>query len=201
MTENYDKIESRFAGLIKKYNMGSYFESGDLLSEWFCMTLEGKAQKQTLEQFFIDLMRKRFGDSRQEYGRIKQKAIFTSRESDETLSSLPHDVNTEALALKQYLSKEERSIFVLHYEWGFNETEIANIFGVSSSRICQRLQRVQERIRKKIAAEKQRENSRELEAVLRQETKGNRWRVESFADKAMARLKSWGVESYLATCF
>lgn len=41
---------------------------------------------------------------------------------------------------------EERAFFLLRYQYGFKEIEIAGLYGLTESRICQRLAGIHERL-------------------------------------------------------
>lgn len=90
---------------------------------------------------------------------------------------------------------------ILFYGWGFNEAEIGNLFGISESRVCQRLKRVQEGLSKRIAAQERRESAGELAKVLCPQAEGVRWTVGKVSFARMEIGKSWGVESYSEASF
>lgn len=57
-------------------------------------------------------------------------------------------VNFRILADRYGLKKDdERIIFILYFRWGFNHADIAELYGVSESRICQRMSVIFTKIR------------------------------------------------------
>jgi len=59
-------------------------------------------------------------------------------------------IDFRQLADRYALQKEERIIFILYFRWGFNQQDIADLYGVSESRICQRMSVIFGKIRSQL---------------------------------------------------
>lgn len=184
-----------FSKLINKYNFNSIMAE-DVRQEYELYRLEGKAKKQTATQFLIDYVRKHNGSTRNVSSSKRPQNGFSQFDDDIGVSVFELENRRDYFEYGKYLNKEDRIVFCLLFKWGFDETEVANIFGVSVSRISQRFKRIQERIRSKIEREKQGEDSGKLEALLPKKARGVRWRVECFEDKGMEIGEPFGVECY-----
>lgn len=97
------------------------------------------------------------------------------------------------------LDKVNRAAFILQNQWGFSEVEIGHLFGVTGSRICQKLKGVEGRLSKsqKRKPRSSKEGTRKVEAVERIK----RQEVPERAAQTMAREESREVESLDVPCF
>lgn len=93
-------------------------------------------------------------------------------------------------------NKFDRAIMILTYEWGLNEIEIADLFGVSESRVSQWHARIQKRLSARIAKEKSSIRERKMETLLSQKAGGNERRLEQDPTEGVERCQSFGVASF-----
>lgn len=151
----------------------------DCVQEVLCRMFEGKHQHSTIDQCVIDYLRTDTGR--------KGAPGYTSRlnlinadtigpRSDDESDGLDYGrVGFDPGAsegiegfdwvrcVTRGLSRDEKIIVSLKANWGFREIEIANLFGVSESRISQRVKRIQERISARIEAQERTKISRDAE--------------------------------------
>jgi predicted transcriptional regulator len=123
--------------------------------------------------------------------------------------SVDRDSLNDFERLIEPLKSSDRAIVCLAYVWGFKGKEIADLFGVTESRISQRIESIQkslsqtvavqelnpvERVRQEVEEirESQREVQRELEAFL-QAQGTDRSKLEREADRWVEAEKSWAL--------
>jgi len=185
-----------FKKLIQKYAFNGGIDARDVLQEYECCLLEGKALNQKPKYFVIDYLRKHNADKRY----LSNNVISQFEERGQAIvGGLPRfklSSGQDYFEYGKFIKGRDKIVFNLFYRWGINETEISNIFGVSLSRVSQRVKRISERIRKKIKKEKQREKKISLEEVLREKTKREWWGVELFKSQEMEIGSPFGVEKY-----
>ncbi len=134
----------------------------------FCMQLIEKGWRQTVDQALIDFQRKMFGRTRQcsdsdrksrQHLQVPGNATKNS-EIDRRVIDQP-DGRIGSATRSGYLAEvsdflkgfesEDRAIFVLNALWELNLEEIGYCFGITESRVSQRLTSLQERISEKMA--------------------------------------------------
>ena len=141
----------------RKLGLGEHAE--DIAQEVVAKFASGQGRHQTVDQAVIDVARGSFGDSRYDVHQQRRNLTRTYESldivanADRYGSTQSHQFDYPRIIDK--LKSIERAIIVLRYEWGFKETEIAHCFGVTESRISQRLTRIQIGLRYGMAAEEQ----------------------------------------------
>lgn len=128
----------------------------DFASESLLKFIEGR--QATNHQFYVDFMRDNFE------GRYGQKhnysfALYEDRSDHEKhgeekpyLKTEENPlVNLEIEALFKNLKLDKRIIYILRNHWGMSESEIAFVFGLTESRICQILKEVTRILKKRTA--------------------------------------------------
>lgn len=168
-----------------------------------------QGRKTSLVNIFTDYRRQQFGDTRFDSG--AQRQLLTTRilstspfeespEHDWTESCIdfrdPRTFPDQFRSLSDLLNGFygiERAIMILLGQWGMSEVEIGNIFGVSESRISQRLKGIQKRLYARAAAEKSRERKREMEALLLPDAEGESG-LEQGSFERMEIGQSWQME-------
>lgn len=132
ISENYKDIYRRFKYILKSYRV-KLDHLDDVVQEYFKTILEGKSQHQTLDQFFIDYSRKQ----RWTYKTTPLKHYsFDDRLLRHHGSLTPIEVSSKILGI---VDTELRIISLLIAKYGFDQVEIAELFGVSPARICQKI--------------------------------------------------------------
>lgn len=168
-----------------------------------------RGRKATFEQLFTDFLRTGYGDTRSNSGAARSRATLTAKTIDtHDFGGLPtaiaRDWRMPIIDRKhfKFWDTTERCIAILRFEWGFSEAEIADCFGVTESRVCQRIKRIQgclsERITQTQDAGTSRKGSSEMEGLLLSQTK-ERPQLEFRPDKEMARRESRGLEETYET--
>jgi DNA-directed RNA polymerase specialized sigma24 family protein len=147
--------------------MGFMRDREELSQEVLCRMLEGKNRSSTIDQIVIDALRERTGRKGQPSYDGRKNLYYSNSIGPEELQLPSRDHNGVTLDDRLDIQRgidtfrgEERAFLVLRYVWGMNEVEIGNIFGVSESRISQRLTRIQERLSARIKKEAGRERKR-----------------------------------------
>jgi hypothetical protein len=167
--------------------------------------LEGRHQHATIDQAVIDNLRKRSG-RKGSVGYDQRLSLENATQSESAThlffcsSHSGHDVETRE-DVSRYLrfvsDSIDRGCYVLYHAWGLNAGEIGDIFGFSESRVCQRLERVQSSLSKRIAAQKrarvQGKTSGEMAGVLSEETIRNGWGLGERESYDLAQIKSFGM--------
>lgn len=158
------------------FRFGYERDEEDAAQDFFVRVLEGKSQHQTIDQFVIDFLRKRYGNKRHPGGN-KKSALehadsFEQGEFDRTTADLSGEQlenrrDLIRLALRAGKDQDADILWLFRVE-GFNETEIADHYKISPSRVSQRLKRVQSRLSERIKKEAgyPRKGKTELESIL-----------------------------------
>lgn len=174
---------------------GYHQHADDFAAEVAIKTIEGR--KASTEQLFVDYLRKEYGDARLASGREKMRDRHAMQElADTVAASTRNSAALEQLCGGFRIYGSSRAILVLYYKWGFHEAEIANCYGVTESRICQRLKEIQSSIYERIKKEESKlseEAKGALEEILREEKEG-RPELELRTDQEMARRESRAME-------
>jgi len=161
------RIEARSKGYIQ--------EADDFASWLAAKHLDGKAQRQTVGQSFIDYLRATFGDTGTAIGRMKlgaivgRRSIVNSRElvdktqlgEDEMASAPPNKFENGRMTEEFYdkiksahVSQMERIFLWLKHGWDFTNAEIANCAGIKEDQIAQKIDNVHQRIKKTLVPNK-----------------------------------------------
>jgi RNA polymerase sigma factor (sigma-70 family) len=149
------RLFKRAKFIAKQKNMGDFSE--DLAQDVLKKYLEGKGQKQALDFAIVDSIRDFLGDSRTKNFEEK-KAINNMTALHDKKGKLIYDMTSEEIVgegadfnkIISFLDNSDRAMVVLFYEWGLSLEEIGRCFGVSESRISQKLKEVQERLKKRV---------------------------------------------------
>jgi len=152
---------------------------------------------QTIDQAVIDCLRKQSG--RKGSINYNQRGLLLQSESIEGRRDLGYELEDRECynRFANLFRGSQRTMFLLREKWGLNEIEIADLFGVSSSRICQRFQGIQKRIQQRIYAEEKgksrvcQKSTKEMAQILSEKTKTNQWCLESFEDIPMETGEPW----------
>lgn len=139
--EREEQIEKRLTALALKKSI----DPDELIQSWYLEVLQGKSQKQTLDQFLIDYLRKTQG--RSDLKSRDQRVAFNnakSENSDGTQVQIPsgNEIFNQAGCAYDYkkfvslLPLMERASLILT-DIGFEQKEIGFILGVSAPRISQ----------------------------------------------------------------
>lgn len=168
---------------------GRAFEAEDFAGWYAKHILEGRGAHQTMSQAFIEYLRTTYGDSRTASHRVRQSAeinrvtITATREREEGFElgedelegvprielpngRVPFEINEQIRAAN--LEAQERCMIWLRHGWNFTEGEIANCFGITESRICQRLSGIHKRLQETLL----RGVSKSKPGMARQENEG-----------------------------
>lgn len=209
--EDVEKVSKRIRYAFSKFSKGIGNED-ECVQEILCRMLEGKGEHRTVDQFTIDYLRTITGR--------KGVASYSARQNLERADSvepgdlervLPMDIRgnrANGLDLDEcarYSGDQiDRACLKLYFRWGLDEVEIANLFGVSPSRVSQRIKRIQGRISARIKSERSREQGKageNLVKLLRPKEERNIWGVGKITFERMEIGQSLQMESYIQTSF
>lgn len=103
-----------------------------------------------LKWLFANYIREMLGRPKHnQRGENARRGLITSGELlDQHGSGEHYGNNTIDRELLRNLKPIERAIVILTYEWGFNQSEVGDCFGVTFARIHQRLKTIQEKLSK-----------------------------------------------------
>ena len=170
---SYKEIEGRIQASLKKFGFVSHTE--DCTQEYCVYMLEGKAQHQTIDQFVIDYLRRTRGDKRlRSYSQIKNFenanpiGAGTHEHAHHGYMGLHLDTRIDVLRnIRRIKNRTDREMSLLYFHYGYNEAEIADHYQITSSRVSQRLARVQKCLSERIAKEtrRSREGAPEMEIL------------------------------------
>jgi len=186
--------------------MGFSGDREDISQEVLLRMLEGKNRHSTIDQIVIDALRERAGrKGAPSYER--RKNLYNSHGQEpgqlETLIGSYDGTNSDDRIdinrIAGFLNGDDRAILLLSCQWGMNEIEIGNLFGVSESRISQRLARISERLsaRVKKEARSQGTGTSQVEEMGEIKAQG----LECQANQSMAGEESRKMESTNEPCF
>lgn len=132
-------------------------DADDIAQGVILAMLEGRHQHATIDQAVIDAIRKRYGrpDTAQFAARTALRtALPIGKRNSDKLGSVNDgkrlDDRLDIERMVRALKGDERALFVLIYKWGFTYPEAGECFGVSQSRICQRLKIIHAKLVAKI---------------------------------------------------
>lgn len=142
MDENTAK-RLRKRAVLSAARMGFSQQSEDLAHDAILEWLEGRGQHQTVDQAIIDAVRRTFGrpgfPGHELRRNLEQRAKSLDAVARIPSRSINRDSADDFERLIKPLSSIDRAIVCLNYVWGFKEIEIAAIFGVTESRVSQRI--------------------------------------------------------------
>jgi DNA-directed RNA polymerase specialized sigma24 family protein len=209
--EKKDEVEKISKRIRISYNKFSKRTDGsdDCVQEILTRMFEGKHQHSTIDQAVIDYLRANHGDTRlpgySERQKLEYSDSLTERDMERVLGVVDARESSNGLDFDECSrwigNQVDRAIFWLYYKWGMDEIEIGNIFGFSSSRVSQRIKRVQECISTRIKAKKPGALQEKVAIVLRQETERNLWGMGEITFTRMETGQSFSVESFNETSF
>ena len=170
-----------------------------------------QGRKATVEQLLIDYLRSEYGctgirSNSKQLLKCNERKHATPIDNENPIEDFARRNSNHVRSFRdfepffKFISQIDRSILKLFYEWGFDESEIADCFGVTKSRICQRLQRVQSSLSKIIKKEESR-ISEKTESIQSAISSKKRQTLEFRTDKEMAKRESRGLENYFETFF
>jgi len=187
--------------------MGWVNDAEDIAQEVLLKFCEGRGQHQTIDQAVGDLIRGKYrvlGFSRNEHRRQRLRMVPVE---DARGVAAPEAIGRDFENIIGSLQGLERVMVKLRYEWGFTAREIADCFGVTESRISQRLKGIQKGLSLEMALDEQRPDQ-----VVRSKAELEAWRerekerlvsgllppatagMECPEDREMAEGKFWEVE-------
>lgn len=135
-----DKLIKRLHLVHRSMNLPG--EAEDFISDYRLAILEGKASKQTLDQFAIDYLRNKLGRTG------SKVALHNAGELlDEHAKSVDFIPSDEFINLRDQLSGLSRAVLVLIYKYGFDQLEIAEVFGCSECNVSLAKTKMLEEIR------------------------------------------------------
>lgn len=129
-------------------NRGQIEHAEDFASWAMIKILEGRKDNTTY--LLVDYLRENFGRIGSDSNIAHHSPSLANMDSLEDQKTLPPDSydRIENYAVGLSLQGREREYFLLHYKHGLALTEIASVSGVSSSRVCQILGAVKDKILK-----------------------------------------------------
>lgn len=152
--DEYNKTKKIFASFIAKYGMRDIIEVEDITNAYTLHRLSGKGETQKLEHYFIDWMRKHFGDRRSSTGGVGLAIKRASEIDDYTMPTESRGDEGGLLEFKQtlgrlekYLSRRDKVIIELYLEDASNR-DMSKILGVTESRVSQIVTGALEKLRK-----------------------------------------------------
>lgn len=181
----------RKRAVLSAARMGFTEQSEDFAHDAILEWLEGGGQHQTVDQAVIDAVRRAYGRPGLPGHQLRRNLEQRPKRMD-ALARLPgHSVNRDSVhdfeRLIQPLGSVDRAIVCLNYVWGFKEIEIAAIFGITESRISQRLSSAVSRIA-------QRERKRgQPKALSPNEEQARREREASGQVESMGEEEKFGI--------
>lgn len=126
-------------------------QSEDLAHDVILSWLEGGGQHQTIDHAVIDAVRRTHGRSgtpgHEQRRNLEQRAERVDALANRPGPAVDRDSCHDFERLIKPLESIDRAIVCLRFIWGFSEIEIASLFGITESRVCQRLGAVFNRLR------------------------------------------------------
>ncbi len=145
-----DAARFRKRAVFSAARKGFAQHSEDLAHDALLSWLEGHGKHQTVDQAVGDAIRGAFGrpgtPGHELRGNLEQRAESLDALAYRAVPSIDRDSLTDFERLIKPLESIDRSIVCLRFIWGFNEIEIANLFGITESRVSQRLHAVFSRL-------------------------------------------------------
>lgn len=135
MASNFSK-RSLLKAKRYAYNKGQNHQADDFAS--FCGLRYAEGRKATLRQLWTDFVRLELGDSRASNGKHRWQGEPEAAEYMHATDTRPAD-RSHAVFLDASLSRLNlfsRIVFVLAYQYGLDDEEIADIMGATRSEIA-----------------------------------------------------------------
>ncbi len=129
----------------RKMNMGDYAE--DVAQTVVKNRLRGIGTKQHIKQSVVDAIRECDLSTNPRHGIGAIRKEISTEEMPVSYTSPPTIWEFEVDEIVGSLSGKQRAVFVLHFKWGMFGLEIAEILGISESRVGQILKRVTTNLR------------------------------------------------------
>lgn len=189
----YNKIKKKVGYALTKYK-ATHYDAEDITQEVVLMWAErGFKKGQSIDYAVIDFLRKYTGrkgsvgyDSRT---KLQNPAGLDDGLKYQQSAGLDLGERRNTWGFERFFYGEERAILLLITKWGFSETEVGDLFGVTGGRICQRYKIIQGRISTRIKAAELRIERARKDKVARilpkEKTRGPG--VEQQANERMAR--------------
>jgi len=151
-SEQYESWKIQFKRIFCHYKS---IDHNDVLNDYIVARLEGKSQFQTLKQYSIDYLRSNYIPKKTcsiDYRTLKESVLGSLDTHDLIYSDTPFVRYDEHIEAKELLSKldeypgnlDHKRMFIMHHVFGFDLSEIAEIFNLSPSRICRIVTKVRE---------------------------------------------------------
>jgi RNA polymerase sigma factor (sigma-70 family) len=138
------KLHKQAVSMATKKGFGN--DAEDFAQEATLLLHAGR--KARLDQLLTDYLRKEYGSTRHSNTPTKE---YLARECYHEID--PNRTRAEAipshmefLSLLKTLPQAERVMVILKYQWGLDQREIAEAFGVTESRISQKLTEAHQRL-------------------------------------------------------
>lgn len=138
----WEEFRRRAVRAAEKF--GALDDAEDLAHAALLRWLEGYGKGQTVSQAVIDAYRK---DAH------RGAAKVGSEEYSEAISPSEQTHGLDYERMTGDLDGRDRAMVKLKYEWGFDGAEIADLFGIDKSRVCQRLKAIEEKVRERLKDE------------------------------------------------
>ncbi|MDD0853026.1 hypothetical protein HBN50_07955 [Halobacteriovorax sp. GB3] len=133
-------LEHRMKFVYLRFNVPGSFD--DFFQEYRLTILDGRAKSQTLDQFAIDYLRKKLGRN----GERRQESIVLEYFDQQSIEFPLSSIETNKFISS--LIGTERALFILRFQFGFTEAEMAHVFSITPSRISQVLNQILKKARK-----------------------------------------------------
>lgn len=145
--EDYERLKTIIGFVLRRIGISESPE--DLAQEYVCGLLEGKHRHQTVEQFIIDVLRKRSG-RKGSVGYAKRQALVSTGSINDIQDSIG---GFSADDVDARIHRDQMREFINNREWnlyteGHSLKEIGEMCGVSESRIHQNLKKQKSRLEK-----------------------------------------------------
>lgn len=132
-----------------RYNFREYAD--DIAQDVVAHYLEGKGKHQTVSQAVIDIIRKRFGDTRCDRKAWKSFNNASPIANIDTFADFRNKQDFDFDRLLSFLkNREQRIIVCLHFIYGVTNRELAYIFGIHESNMNERIGNALDAMRGKI---------------------------------------------------
>lgn len=155
------RLDSEFIRKLRKraqwlaQNSGRGQLGPDFGSYVVIKTIEGR--EAALAHLWVDFLRDHYGDPRSPGGKAKSTALHGSEEITDRHEEIASPTYTRwnELAEEFCSNVRERVCFLLHYQHGFELSEIGDLYGSTQSRICQILKPVRDKVTQSLMKEKE----------------------------------------------
>lgn len=153
-----------------KYGFTEHAE--DIAQDVLLHFSSGKGRHQTIDQAVLDAIRRDFG--RPGTPNFDQRQCFNSPErlddpdcsiTDRHLEIESGELRGDFERLTQGLKGIERACIILKFKWGFTQKEISDCFGVTESRISQRVARMETSLHSRMEVSERRTAPVHVEAL------------------------------------